>query len=259
MLSKNQIKHIRSLHQKKFRNELGLFIAEGPKLTEELLQSGYRVKEVYLLADALPDFQKNYPTNKPEYFEVSRKDLERISTLKTPNDVLAVVEIPAIKPDYSKIFDQAILILDDIQDPGNLGTIIRSADWFGIKTILCSKNTVEAFNPKVVQATMGSICRVDVFYLDLALFFERAPTSYPFYGTLLEGQSIYQFDFEKACAIIIGNESRGISREVQNFVKEKIKILPYQRDDKETAESLNAAVAASLVMAEYRRQQSKKT
>lgn len=254
MLSKNQIKRIRSLHQKKFRNELGLFIAEGPKLTEELLQSNINVKEVYALAEALPKFHKNYPSNNPEFFEISGKDLERIGALKTPNEVLAVVEIPDNKPDYETIFNQPVLVLDNIQDPGNLGTIIRSADWFGFKNIVCSKDTVEVYNPKVVQATMGSISRVNVFYFDLEEFFEKAPASYPVYGTLLEGKNIYTSEFNKSGVIIIGNESKGIGRNIQEFVTEKITILPHKGERKENAESLNASVAASLVMAEFRRQ-----
>ncbi len=249
MISKNHIKHIRSLQQKKFRNIHHEFIAEGPKIVNEMIRSGYRIKSVYAtnrFLDENNDLLRN--TNFP-LETINDKELERISALSTPNLVLAVAEIPDIQFD-SKKTNELVLTLDNLQDPGNLGTIIRSADWFGIQTIVCSEDTVDLYNPKVIQATMGSFIRTKVHYLNLEKFLEEIPDEVPVFGTVMNGESIYKAKLNDAGIVLIGNESHGISNHLMRFIGKKISI---PRQNVSLAESLNASVAASLVIAEFRR------
>src|ERR1017187_2344290 len=186
MLSKNQIKFVNSLKQKKFIQEHNLFIAEGTKIVLELLNSKVVVKQIY----ATPDFFRTTSINKQiERFEIKTSELERISVLATPNEALAVCEIPYYELKMDILTNKLTLVLDDIKDPGNLGTIIRIADWFGIESIICSDETAYAFNPKVVQATMGSIARIKLHYTNLAEFLKEIKL--PVYGALLEGENIY--------------------------------------------------------------------
>ncbi len=235
MISKSELKYIQSLCHKKQRQEEGLFIAEGPKLVHELLNSNYTIHKLYALAGWL---QTNKQVN-IDIVEVNETELEKISALQTPNSVLAVVQQkqatdPNIKGKIS-------LLLDGIQDPGNLGTIIRIADWFGINEVLCSGDTTELYNPKVIQSTMGSFVRVNVWYGDIKNFLEN--TTVPVYGTLLQGRSIYETAKPKEALLIIGNEGRGIKDELLPLINYPITI-PRMGG----AESLNAAVATGIVL-----------
>ena len=254
MLSKNQIKFVNSLKQKKFREEHNLFIAEGTKIVPELLNSSIVVKQVFATSEFL---RSTNIASSIERFEIKATELERISALSSPNEVLAVCEIPKYELDSASLKDQLTLVLDDIKDPGNLGTIIRIADWFGIGNIVCSNETADAFNPKVVQATMGSIARIKTHYVSLTDFikFQISDFKQPVYGALLEGKNIYSEKLSSAGLIVIGNESRGISEEVQKLITDKISIpsFSHYKSGSGEAESLNAAIATSIICSEFRR------
>jgi TrmH family RNA methyltransferase len=227
MLSKNQLKFVSSLKQKKFREEHNLFIAEGTKIVSELLQSKIKVKQVFATSAFL---SKTKIDKSIEWSEVKASELDRLSVQVSSNEVLAVCEIPEYKINYRELNDRLTLVLDDIKDPGNLGTIIRIADWFGIETIICSNETVDAFNPKVVQATMGSIARINLHFTDLNLFFDEFKktqpenSQFPIYGALLEGTAIYSKQLTPNGFIVIGNESKGISTHLLPFITDKISI-----------------------------------
>lgn len=239
MLSKNEVKYIQSLCHKKQRQEEGLFIAEGPKLINEILNSHYQVQQLY----ATPEWISKNKAIK-QVLEVTADELARISQLQTPNQVLALVKMKAAaEPD---IKNQLALVLDGIQDPGNLGTIIRIADWFGITHIICSADTAELYNPKVIQATMGSFVRTHVWYVDLVTFLTQQKFA-TVYGTLLNGASIYQVEQPKAGLLIIGNEGKGIRDELMTFITHPITIPKIGG-----AESLNAAVATGIVLSYLR-------
>lgn len=250
MLSKNKIKYINSLKSRKFRDEYQQFIAEGDKLVCDLLSGNYIISEIFAVADWL---DKHSFTNQIAVTEVSETELERISQLSTPNKVLAILDYKKNQEFNNKIFDELILVLDEIKDPGNLGTIIRIADWFGISNIICSNNSVDVYNPKVVQATMGSIARVNVSYSDLRDFLKNMPQNTPIYGTLLDGENIYDQQLSKNGIIIVGNESRGISNEIIQFITNKIFIPSYAQNIENKAESLNASIATAIVCAEFKR------
>jgi TrmH family RNA methyltransferase len=254
MLSKNQIKFIASLKQKKYREENNLFIAEGAKIVPELLASGIIVKQVYATSDFL---RKNKIEGSIERFEIKENELERISFLMTPNEVLAVCEIPVHELKIDSFKDKLTLVLDDIKDPGNMGTIIRIADWFGISDIVCSSSSVDAFNPKVVQATMGSIARVKIHMTDLHEFIssQTLRNKLKTFGALLEGENIYSKELPESGIIIIGSESHGISDSVREMVTDKISIPSFSHYSQSggEAESLNAAVATAIICSEFRR------
>lgn len=254
MLSKNQIKYVNSLKQKKYREEHNLFIAEGTKIVPELLVSDISVKQVYATSDF---FRNNKIAATIERFEIKENELERISALMTPNEVLAVCETPHYQLEIDPLKEKLTLVLDEIKDPGNLGTIIRVADWFGIENIICSNDTVDAFNPKVVQATMGSIARIKVHYVDLNIFFQQLTTNnqQPIFGALLEGESVYSKQLPSNGFIIIGNESKGISEKLVPYITDKISIPSFSHYKTVTgeAESLNAAIATSIICSEFRR------
>lgn len=235
MLSKNELKYIQSLCQKKQRQEERLFIAEGTKLVNELLHSRYTIRKVYALADWAD--QNRDVANAVTVTEI---ELGKISGLQTPNQVLAIVEQqqPAAEP---VIKGQLTLVLDGIQDPGNLGTIIRIADWFGIKQVVASEDTVELYNPKVVQSTMGSFLRVQVWYRSLSEFLLSA--NIPVYGALLNGKNMHGEPPVTEGLLVIGNESKGISKELLPFISHPITIPRLGG-----AESLNAAVAAGIIV-----------
>ncbi len=236
MLSKNELKYIQSLCHKKLRLEEGLFIAEGVKLVDELLQSNYIIKKIY----ATSVWIEKHVSSKVEVVEVSETELERISSLQTPNQVLAIVEQKQMitAPVFQK---QWTIILDNIQDPGNFGTIIRIADWFGIKQIICSNDTVELHNPKVIQSTMGSFIRVNVWYNNLSEILQS--TNMPILGALLEGKSIYHFPKMEEGIIVIGNESKGIHDSLKKLITHPVTIPKIGE-----ADSLNAAVAAGIIV-----------
>lgn len=248
MLSHSQIKFLQSLQQKKFRKQHGVFIAEGEKIVTELLQSRFNIQGVYALEDWLKQHQSIIPEN-AGVFEASFKDLERISGLKTPNKVLAVIKTPE-SPEPDPQGSRFTLVLDRVQDPGNLGTIIRTADWFGIRQIVCSPDTADVFSPKVVQATMGSFLRVVVHYTELVPFLEKTAKKLPVYGALLQGADMYNEPAPEKGILVIGNESAGISPEITTFVEKRVRIHGgRQTDNGNGAESLNASVAAGILMA----------
>lgn len=239
MVVKSQLKRIKSLQQKKYRNELGLFFVEGKKTISELLDSSIQPVEVYSVSPGvfnLPDTILKI---------IMEADLKQISQLKNPNGFLAVFRIP--KPEKVD-FKDLVLVLDEVKDPGNLGTIIRLCDWFGIQHLVCSKQTVDCYNPKVLQATMGSISRVNITYVDLVDFLTNA--SVPIYGAFMGGKSVYQEKFTKSGILVMGNEANGISAALEKLISEKISIPQF---GVKSAESLNVATASAILLNEFRR------
>ena len=257
MLSKNQIKRLTSLQLKKHRELYGEFVAEGEKSVAELLGSSLVIKELYALDSWLKD--NPYTPARPEMKiqEISAAELDRISTLKTPNKVVAVAAIPKAPVQSAEMFSDLILALDNIRDPGNLGTIIRTADWFGIRHIVCSPGCVDAYNPKVVQSSMGSITRTHLHYIELSEFIQSVPAGIPTYGCLLEGRNIETIPLRTPAIIIIGNESNGISGNLLPLISEKLRIPSFSADAGiyGHAESLNASLANAIVCYEFRRRQ----
>ena len=249
MLSKNDIKNIKSLEHKKFRDEKKLFVAEGHKLVGELLG----VFKCVLLV-ATDQWLSSQAKIKAERIEnVSDDELKRASLLRSPQDVLAVFCMPDDRvPMRDAASKNLVLALDDVQDPGNLGTIIRIADWFGIKDIFCSKGTADVFNPKAVQATMGAVSRVKIHYTDLVNEISSLPASVPVYGTYLDGETIYDTQLSGNGVIIMGNEGNGISKEVGKTVNRKL-YIPNWPAGAATSESLNVAIATAIVCSEFRR------
>jgi TrmH family RNA methyltransferase len=245
MISKSQISFIKSLHQKKIRKEHGLFIVEGLKSIQEFINSEYVVDSVYCTENLMPKLDNLSRKIKP--VGITESELSRISALSTPQAILAVVQIPKqTNLNIKKRDGSFILALDGVQDPGNLGTIIRTADWFGLNTILCSKDTAEVYNPKVVQASMGSLSRVNIIYTDLGDVFSKI--NIPVYGALLDGKSIYETDFGQQGIILLGNEGNGISEDLIEKINYPITIPRYGK-----AESLNVAISASIFCSELRR------
>jgi len=242
MISKNQQKLIQSLKLKKNRIKTSLFIAEGEKVVTELVNSDIKLHSIY----CLPSFIGKVNINPDKITEINEKELSKISNLKNPNQVIALFEIPTFK-NHAKD-DNLILALDDIRDPGNLGTIIRLADWFGISTILCSNSTVDAFNPKVIMATMGSISRVEIIYCDLVE--ELSKQNKPIYGAFLNGENVYKTSKIDNAILVIGNESNGISVDVEKLVTNKITIPQFGL--LQETESLNAAVATGILISEFK-------
>ncbi|HRP89210.1 MAG TPA: RNA methyltransferase [Edaphocola sp.] len=241
IISNNQIKHFRSLHQHKFRKELQQYLVEGVKNVEEWLEEDADVECVIAIKEWYATHLHllgNIP--KEKCLVIIEKDLEKLSGFKTPNQVVLVVNMP--KQQSVKIFDDAkwIIMLDTIQDPGNLGTIIRTADWFGIQDIICSKGTAEQFNPKVIQSTMGSLLRVQCHYENLPDFLEKH-SEIPIYAALLDGTPLNGLENFKPGIILMGNESNGISDEVKKLVHHRLLIPRLGK-----AESLNVAVATGI-------------
>ena len=249
MISKNQLKYIRQLEQKKYRRREGVFVAEGTKVVGDLLQR-YRPEAVFATADW------QAPTGITPQL-VTDDELRRISFLQHPQQVLALFPLPVnSKPSTvnckpSTVNSDLSLALDGVQDPGNLGTIIRIADWFGISTIICSEDTVDAWNPKVVQATMGSIARVNIIYLNLPDFLDTLPADFPVYGTFLDGDNIYTQELTPNGLIIMGNEGNGISEAVRSKVNRRLLIPDFHQGP--TADSLNVAIATAITCSEFRR------
>ncbi len=251
MISKNKIKYIRSLEQKKYRTKTGMFVAEGPKVVGDLLDLQYA--EILVATGAwLNEMEIDART---EIIEVKEEDLKTVSFLQHPQQVLGVFRQDNTQPFSAEDIDtsQLSLALDGVQDPGNLGTIIRIADWFGITHIYCSQDTADVYNPKVVQATMGSIARVNVEYGDLQELVEQLPADTPIYGTLLDGDNIYGQSLENRGLIVMGNEGKGISPEIQKRVNHRL-LIPNFPEGRPTADSLNVAIATAITCAEFRRQ-----
>ncbi|MBR4028756.1 MAG: RNA methyltransferase [Alistipes sp.] len=244
-MTKAEIQFVRSLSDKRVRDEERLFIAEGAKLIEEIQNSDFRIRAIYTT-------RKDVAGRGVEYVE--RKDMERISQLKTPADCVAIVEQPRHRLQLSSIAGNLVLALDGVQNPGNLGTILRLADWFGVRDVICSKECADCFNPKVVQATMGAILRVRVHYVDnLAQVLNEAKNlGMPIYGTLLDGENIYSKRLQNRGVIVMGNEGRGLSDECQEALTDRLFIPPYPANCP-TSESLNVAMATGIIIAEFRR------
>ena len=245
MISKNQIKYVRQLEQKKFRKAENLFIAEGHKVVGDLLAAGFIPTQLFATAD----WQS--PVGSVEVTQVTPDELARLSLQQHPQQVLALFPIPEAQPQISNLKSQISILLDNVQDPGNLGTIIRIADWFGIDTIFCSPGTVDAWNPKVVQATMGSIARVHIIYIEPDELFDSLPQDYPIYGTFLDGDNIYTQQLSSHGLIVMGNEGNGISDAVRARVSHKLLIPDFHHGD--TADSLNVAIATAITCSEFRR------
>ena len=251
MIVKNTIKWVHSLEMKKNRKREHLFVAEGPKVVGDLL-AHYRPRAVFATAEW------NGRASLPSYVTpetVSDDELRRLSFLQHPQQVIAVLEMDddvsiSVSP------ERLSLVLDGVQDPGNLGTIIRIADWFGIDNIVCSPDTADAYNPKVVQATMGSLARVNVSYTPLLPFLTSLPADMPIYGTLLDGSDIYASELSSRGIIIMGNEGNGISQEVRALVSKPL-LIPNFRQGGDCAESLNVAVATAITCAEFCRRLNK--
>ncbi len=239
MLSKSQIKLIRSLQQKKYRNQLGLFFVEGKKTVQELLDSNFRPHSIYA------EDVNMFSISDDSFTQITAADLKQISSLKNPNGVLGVFYIPKTKP---VDLNDWIVVLDDIRDPGNLGTIIRLCDWFGIKNLVCSSNTVDCYNPKVLQATMGSISRIHITYTALDVFLKGSEI--PIFGAFMNGASVYSSKLPEKGMLILGNEGKGISKEIETLVSKKITIPQHGN---KTTESLNVATATAILLNEIRR------
>lgn len=254
MASKSQIKLVRSLHQKKYREQENLFIAEGVKIVNEILTSYPSIitllfftseNKSYIRPGIIPETVKA--------IELGSDDFRKISVLKNPQGILAVLQKPSVHFPLLSNAGDLILILDNIRDPGNLGTIIRLADWFGIGNIFCSEDTVDCFNPKVVQATMGAILRVHVFYTGLKkLLTDLAQTKFTIYGSFLKGENIYTKKLQLPAAVILGNEAHGISGELLPSIDENI-LIPNFSFSANRTESLNVSLAASIIISEFRR------
>jgi len=240
MVSKNQIKLITSLQQKKFRQIHQLFIAEGVKVIQELLQSNFVLEHLYVTQNIFETISSDKKT------QISDQDLKRISCLSTPNNCLALFQIPEQKPRNDK---GLIVALDDIRDPGNLGTIVRLCDWYGIDQMVCSEQTVDVYNPKVVQATMGSISRVSVAYLDLEKYLKR--TSTPVFGTFMDGKNVYKEELPQEGILILGNEANGISEKLEKLVTSRVAIPRF--GNLQQTESLNVATATAIFLSEFKR------
>ncbi|TVZ53210.1 TrmH family RNA methyltransferase [Dokdonia sp. Hel_I_53] len=245
MVSKNTIKRITSLGQKKYRNREGIFVAEGIKVITELLQSTFLLKELYVedenaFAKAITKKEAS------KIFKATHTELKKLSFLKTPQKAVAVFNIPK-----ESIIDRGgiTVVIDDVRDPGNLGTIIRLCDWFGIKQLICSPQTVDCFNPKVVQATMGSLTRVHIIYTNLEEYLKEEHRT--IYGTFMDGTNIYQCTLEKEGVLIMGNEANGISSTIEHYINSRIAIPRF--GVQQATESLNVATAAAISLSEFKR------
>ena len=249
MISKNKIKFIHSLEKKKFRNESACFLAEGNKLVTDILP----FFECECLIAKTPWLAMQGDIRAKELIIAEEGDMEKVSLLKTPQDVLAVFRQPCYVLDKAALKNELSLVLDGIQDPGNLGTIIRLADWFGVKRLICSPDTADVYNPKTVQATMGAIARVQVFYVSLPDWLGDLD-DVPVYGAFLEGENIYTEALSSSGLIVMGNEGQGISRSVEKRITRKL-YIPNYPPEAESTESLNVAVATAIVCSEFRRRQ----
>lgn len=239
MVSKNQIKLINSLQQKKYRKLHNLFIAEGKKVIQELIDANFSLEHLFVTKENL--FDKKYHSEL-----ISDAELKKISALTTANDCLAVFKIKEVN---SKENSGLELALDNIKDPGNMGTIIRLCDWFGISKIVCTEETVDIYNPKVVQATMGSLARVEVLYTNLTDYLKTAEVE--IFGTFMEGKNIYKQELPTKGIIVMGNEANGISKEIENLVTQKISIPRF--GNLQQTESLNVATATAVILSEFKR------
>jgi len=240
MLSKNQIKLINSLKKKKNRIQYNFFIAEGIKVVEELISSKFDLHKLFCTSEYLPKFSLE------DRQIITNKELNSISSFSSPNQVLAIFEIPKSEQIKNK---ELTLVLDEINDPGNLGTIIRLCDWYGVDQIVCSTNTVDCYNPKVVQASMGSLSRVSINYCDLTNFLQDATR--PIFGALLHGENVYKSLLPKSSILVMGNEAKGISEDILNLITNKLTIPQF--GEIQNTESLNVATATAILLSEFKR------
>ncbi|MFT4800946.1 MAG: TrmH family RNA methyltransferase [Flavobacteriaceae bacterium] len=238
LVSKSQIKLITSLQQKKYRNKLELFVAEGPKVINELITAKLQLQSLYSTVEGLFK-NKNVQV-------ISEKELSKISSLKNANNSLAVFKIPNKK---TYVENGITVVLDSIQDPGNLGTIIRLCDWFDVTNLICSLNTVDCFNPKVIQATMGSIVRVNIIYTDIEEFLSKS--KFPIYVGAMDGANIYKEKLPDQAIIVVGNEANGVSTKIMDLANNKITISQFGVNQE--TESLNVATAAAILLSEFKR------
>lgn len=256
MISKNKIKYIHSLGIKKNRDAMNAFVAEGPKIVGDIHE---RYPSLLKTLVATPIWiEKNQEIiGKGDYeiVEVDDEELRKVSFLCHPQQVLAIFEKPNADSNVPILKGKLSIALDGVQDPGNLGTIIRIADWFGIENIICSIDTADAYSPKVIQATMGSIARVKITYSDLNSLLEKLPSDFPIYGTLLEGKNIYGQQLSEEGVIVMGNEGKGISPAIRKLVNKALRI-PNFPEGRATADSLNVAIATAITCSEFRRRQS---
>ena len=253
MISKADLKFIHSLSQKKHRQEAGVFVAEGTKLVEDLSRSRAKLKTIFAVPEWLAENALKFATT-TELREITEAELSRISELKSPNRVLALVRLPSPTLDLDNLEMPLVLGLDDIQDPGNLGTILRLCDWFGIEDVLATASTADCFNAKVVQAAMGSIARVNVHYSnDLSrIVRELKQRGKQIYATTLQGDSIYQTRLDRNALVLLGNEGHGLSDELLCLCTRQLRI-PNLSTHTHKAESLNVAIAASIICSEFKR------
>lgn len=244
-MTKAEIQFVRSLADKRTRDAEHLFVAEGFKLVDEIRNSELRIRNIYTTRDDISGL---------DVVRIEKREMERISQLNTASDILAVVEQPRYKLALDSLKGELTLALDGVQNPGNMGTIIRLADWFGVENIICSRECADLYNPKVVQATMGALLRVKVHYIDnlSALLNEARTEGLAIYGTLLDGNNIYHEKLTSEGIIVMGNEGRGLSEECRNTLSHKLFIPPYPADAP-TSESLNVAMATGIILAEFRR------
>ncbi|MDO5489801.1 MAG: RNA methyltransferase [Bacteroidaceae bacterium] len=247
MISKATIKRIHALEMRKYRKNERLFVAEGPKLVNELYMS---MKPVYVAA--LPEWIASNANllNNTTYDTLTPEELQKASLLMHPQQVIALFQIPENELNLDLLKDELILMLDGVQDPGNLGTIARVADWFGIRHIICSPDTADIYNPKAVQATMGALARVKFYYTELAMVLSQY--SGPIYGTFLDGNNIYKEELSRNGIIVMGNEGKGISQRTREMINRRL-LIPNYPEGTLTTESLNVAIATSIVCAEFRR------
>ena len=246
MLSKNKIKFIRSLELKKNRQQERLFVAEGPKVVADLLTK-VKAHMIFSTRSRIKEFSSEQAEN---IIEITDSELAKISFLQHPQQVLAV--FPFLPLTEATPQNELILALDGVQDPGNLGTIIRIADWFGIKNIICSEDTVDVYNPKVIQASMGSVAQVSVNYCDLKRFIEKISPEVPVYGTCLDGENIYNQKLSSKGIIVMGNEGKGVSTAIKRLFTHKLLIPNYH--PRSAIDSLNVAIATAITCAEFKRQ-----
>jgi TrmH family RNA methyltransferase len=257
MLSKKQVSRIVSLQKKKSRDEEKLFVIEGDKIVKEFLSSGTKVVTLLAKPEFISGLTSSMVSCAGEVIPVSYEELKKLSSLRTPHNAIAVVRMTDTFPDSETILNDLCVALDFVQDPGNLGTIIRAAAWFGIKNIVCSENCVDAYNSKVIQASMGAILNVTVKYCLLSDFLTIASEKkVPVYGTLLDGRSIYSEETGTRGVILLGNESKGISHDLMPFITNKISI-PKFTEASHGIESLNVGMAASVIFSEFARRRNR--
>ncbi len=258
MISSNKIRYLNSLQLKKIRQKHGYFIAEGDKIVEDLLLSDWNINEIFGTQEWIKKLSEKQKKQSVIH-EVITNDLKKVSTLKTPHNVLAVVKIPEKQKEFKPAKNQLYLALDDIQDPGNLGTIIRIASWFGIRDIICSHNSADVFNPKVVQSSMSAFIYVQVHYMDLKKTLKQfKQEDLPVYGTFPQGKSIYKKNLKSCGVVLMGNESKGISKELYPFITQKLSIPTFFDRGEGVAESLNIASATAVICSEFRRRKRRK-